>query len=173
MFHVTSRAATRYPTSTSRTVTRHGAGSSTGADVSQSFEKRSITADAAQAVIAASVAKAKELGNAYVIVVVDESGVVKASLRMDGAPMQSAQVATDKAYTAAGFGMPTDQWFGFVDGDAPLKLGGTAGINRLVIFGGGFPLKDGDQIVGAVGVSGGHWSDDMEVAKAGVEAYGA
>jgi uncharacterized protein GlcG (DUF336 family) len=82
-------------------------------------------------------------------------------------------VATDKAYTAAGFGMATDAWFDFVDGDAPLRLGAPTGINRLVVFGGGFPLKDGDQIVGAVGVSGGHWSDDMEIAKAGVAAFEA
>lgn len=139
--------------------------------MSQSFEKRSITAESAQAVISACVAKANDRGGAFVVVVVDESGVVKASLRMDGAPLLSVQVATDKAYTAAGFGMATDAWFDFVDGDAPLRLGATTGINRLVVFGGGFPLKDGDQIVGAVGVSGGHWSDDMEVAKAGVAAY--
>jgi len=139
--------------------------------VSQSFEKRSITAESAQAAISACVAKANDRGGAFVIVIVDESGVVKASLRMDGAPLLSVQVATDKAYTAAGFGMATDAWFEFVDGDAPLKLGATAGIDRLVIFGGGFPLKVGDQVVGAVGVSGGHWSDDMEVAKAGVEAF--
>ncbi len=139
--------------------------------MSQSFEKRSITAESAQAVIAASVAKATDRGGAFVIVVVDESGVVKASLRMDGAPLLSVQVATDKAYTAAGFGMATDQWFDFVDGDAPLKLGATAGIDRLVIFGGGYPLKVGDQVVGAIGVSGGHWSDDMEVAKAGMSSF--
>jgi uncharacterized protein GlcG (DUF336 family) len=139
--------------------------------VSQSFVKRSISADSAQAVIAACTAKAGELGAPFVIVVVDESGVVKASLRMDGAPLLSVQVATDKAYTAAGFGMATDDWFSFVDGDGPLKLGATAGIDRLVVFGGGYPLKDGDQVVGAVGVSGGHWSDDMKVAQAGVEAF--
>jgi uncharacterized protein GlcG (DUF336 family) len=127
--------------------------------VSGTFEKRSITAAAAQAVISACVAKADDRGGAFVIVVVDESGVVKASVRMDGAPLISVQVATDKAYTAAGFGMATDAWFNFVDGDAPLRLGG------------GYPLKEDDRIVGAVGVSGGHWSDDMEVAKAGVEAF--
>jgi uncharacterized protein GlcG (DUF336 family) len=66
--------------------------------------------------------------------------------------------------------MATDAWFDFVDGDGPLRLGAPTGIDRLVVFGGGFPLKDGDQIVGAVGVSGGHWSDDMEIAKAGVAA---
>jgi uncharacterized protein GlcG (DUF336 family) len=139
--------------------------------VSGTFEKRSITAAAAQAVISACVAKADDRGGAFVIVVVDESGVVKASVRMDGAPLISVQVATDKAYTAAGFGMATDAWFNFVDGDAPLRLGAPTGIDRLVVFGGGYPLKEDDRIVGAVGVSGGHWSDDMEVAKAGVEAF--
>jgi len=138
--------------------------------VSGTFEKRSITADAAQAVLSACVAKAKDRGGAFVIVVVDESGVVKASIRMDGAPLISVQVATDKAYTAAGFGMATDAWFDFVDGDAPLR-GAPSGIDRLVVFGGGYPLTEGDRVVGAVGVSGGHWSDDMEVAKAGVEAF--
>jgi uncharacterized protein GlcG (DUF336 family) len=140
--------------------------------VSGTFEKRSITAAAAQAVIAASMAKATERGGAFVIVVVDESGVVKASVRMDGAPLVSVQVATDKAYTAAGFGLATDAWFEFINGDEPLKLGAPAGIDRLVAFGGGYPLLEGERVVGAVGVSGGHWSDDMEVAKAGVEAFG-
>lgn len=135
------------------------------------FEKASISAEAAQAVIAACVAKAADHGGAFVIVVLDESGVMKASLRMDGAPLVSVQVATDKAYTAAGFGLPTDTWFDFINGDAPLRLGAPTGIDRLVAFGGGYPLKVGEAIVGAVGVSGGHWSDDMEVAKAGVEAF--
>jgi uncharacterized protein GlcG (DUF336 family) len=139
--------------------------------VGGTFEKRSITAEAAQAVISACAAKASSSGGAFVIVVVDESGVVKAQLRMDGAPLVSVQVATDKAYTAAGFGMATDAWFDFVDGDAPLRLGATTGIDRLVVFGGGYPLMEDNRVVGAVGVSGGHWSDDMEIAKAGVEAF--
>lgn len=139
--------------------------------MSGTFKKASITAEAAQAVIAASVAKAVEHGGAFVIVVVDESGVVKASLRMDGAPLVSVQVATDKAYTAAGFGISTDGWFDFIDGDAPLRLGAPTGIDRLVAFGGGYPLMADDAIVGAIGVSGGHYSDDMEIAKAGVEAF--
>jgi uncharacterized protein GlcG (DUF336 family) len=139
--------------------------------MSRTFEKRSITAEAAQAVISACVAKANDRGGAFVIVVVDESGVVKASVRMDSAPLISVQVATDKAYTAAGFGIATDAWFDFVNSDAPLRLGATTGIDRLVVFGGGYPLMEGDRVVGAVGVSGGHWSDDMEVAKAGVEAF--
>ena len=85
----------------------------------------------------------------------------------------SVQIAQDKAYTAAGFGLSTDQWHDFIKNDPPLAAGAAAGISRLVIFGGGYPIKVGDQVVGAIGVSGGHYSQDMEVARAGLAALGA
>jgi uncharacterized protein GlcG (DUF336 family) len=132
------------------------------------FEKSSITAETAQTMILAAERKASELGLSMVIAVVDESGVLKALLRMDGAPLLSIQVAQDKAYTAAGFGLPTDQWHEFIKNDPPLAAGAASGIDRLVIFGGGYPIKVGDRVVGGIGVSGGHYSQDMEVARAGL-----
>jgi uncharacterized protein GlcG (DUF336 family) len=81
-------------------------------------------------------------------------------------------VALDKAYTAVGFGLPTDGWHDFIKDDPPLAAGAPSGIDRLVIFGGGYPIKSGDQIIGAIGVSGGHYSQDMEVAQAGLDAAG-
>lgn len=47
----------------------------------------------------------------------------------------------------------------------------TTNAGRIVIFAGGIPLQDGDQVVGAVGVSGGTVDQDQEVAGAGVTAY--
>jgi uncharacterized protein GlcG (DUF336 family) len=94
--------------------------------------------------------------------------VLKAFSRMDGAALLSVQIAQDKAYTAVGFGMPTDGWHEFIKDDPPLADGAVGGIDRLVIFGGGFPIKLGDQLIGAVGVSGGHYTQDMEVARAGL-----
>ncbi len=44
---------------------------------------------------------------------------------------------------------------------------------RLIAFGGGIPLKDGDFVAGAIGVSGGTVDQDMEVAQAGAAVYGA
>lgn len=131
-----------------------------------------ITAEAAAAVIEAAVAHAKGNGGAYTIAVVDDSGVLKAMQRMDGAPLLSVQVAQDKAYTAVGFGMPTGAWYDFIANDGPLALGAPTGIDRLVVFAGGFPIAIDGQVVGAVGVSGGHYSDDAEVAKAGLAALG-
>lgn len=134
------------------------------------FTKPSITAAAALRAIQASVAKAEEMGSPFVIVVCDESGLVKASVRMDNAPVLSIQVAEDKAYTAACFGMSTADWFDFLKGDEPLKLGAPTAIKRLVPFGGGFPITVDGVVVGGIGVSGGHWSHDAEVAQAGLDA---
>ena len=141
--------------------------------MAQTFPKSSITTEAAHQVIAAAEAKAAEMGKAMVIAIVDDGGVLKAFSRMDGAALLSVQVAQDKAYTAVGFGMPTHGWHDFIKDDPPLADGAPTGIDRLVIFGGGYPITVDGQIVGAIGVSGGHYSEDQEVAEAGLAGVGA
>jgi uncharacterized protein GlcG (DUF336 family) len=136
--------------------------------VTDVFEKTSVTTTLAHRIIAAAEGKAADIGVPMVIAVCDESGVLKAFSRMDGAALLSVKIAQDKAYTAVGFGMPTDGWHDFIKDDPPLAAGAVGGIDRLVIFGGGYPLQIGDRIVGAVGVSGGHYTQDMEVAQAGL-----
>jgi uncharacterized protein GlcG (DUF336 family) len=138
--------------------------------VAATFERSSVTAELARAMIDAAERKAAEMGHPFVIAVVDESGILKAFSRMDGAALLSVQIAQDKAYTAAGFGLSTDGWHDFVKNDPPLAMGAAPGIDRLVVFGGGYPIKIGDAIVGAIGVSGGHYTQDMEVAQAGLTA---
>ena len=140
--------------------------------MSQVFEKASVSTESAHRIIAAAEAKAREIGVPMVIAVCDESGVLKAFSRMDGAALLSVQVAQDKAYTAIGFGLPTEGWHDFIKDDPPLAAGAVGGIDRLVIFGGGYPIRAGDRVVGAIGVSGGHYTQDMEVAKAGLSAVG-
>lgn len=138
--------------------------------MSDVFEKTSVSTELARRVIAAAEAKAAEIGTPMVIAICDESGVLKAFSRMDGAALLSVQIAQDKAYTAVGFGLSTDAWHGFIKDDPPLAAGAVGGIDRLVIFGGGYPIKRSDQIIGAIGVSGGHYTQDMEVAQAGLSA---
>ena len=41
---------------------------------------------------------------------------------------------------------------------------------RLIVFGGGYPIKVVEAVAGGIGVSGGHYSQDMEVAQAGLPA---
>ena len=104
-----------------------------------------------------------------VISICDEGGNLKAFSRMDGAPLLSIQLAQDKAWTSVSYGVSTDQWFEFIKNDPPL-LHGIVNTPRLVVFGGGFPIKIEKQLVGGIGVSGGHWKEDMEVAQAGLKA---
>jgi uncharacterized protein GlcG (DUF336 family) len=132
--------------------------------------QHNVSAALARRMIDAGRSHAETQGKAFTIAVVDASGVLKALERMDGAPIVSIQVAQDKAYTAVGFGMPSGAWHDFIKDDPPLLAGATDGIDRLVIFAGGFPIVVDDEIVGAVGVSGGHYSDDAAVAEAALAA---
>jgi uncharacterized protein GlcG (DUF336 family) len=134
--------------------------------MAQTFTKSSITSEAAHELIAAAEAEAADLGKPFVIAVVDDNGVLKAFSRMDGAPLLSVQIAQDKAYTAVGFGLPTHGWHDFIKDDPPLAAGAPSGIDRLVVFGGGYPITIGDEVVGGIGVSGGHYSEDQQVAEA-------
>ena len=140
--------------------------------MSDVLQKSSVSTDLAHRMIAAAEAKAEEIGVPMVIAVCDESGVLKAFSRMDGAALLSVQIAQDKAHTAAGFGMATDAWHEFIKDDPPLADGAVGGIDRLVVFGGGYPVVISDATVGAIGVSGGHYSQDMEVARAGLAVLG-
>jgi uncharacterized protein GlcG (DUF336 family) len=140
--------------------------------MAETFQKQSVSTDLARRMIVAAEAKAQELGVPMNIAVVDESGVLKAFSRMDGAALLSVQIAQDKAYTAVGFGMPTHGWFDFIKNDPPLATGAPSGIDRLVIFGGGYPISVDGAVVGAIGVSGGHYTQDQEVAEAGLAVAG-
>ncbi|MDP8003298.1 MAG: GlcG/HbpS family heme-binding protein [Caldisphaera sp.] len=135
----------------------------------KTFVKESITDELSLKMIDTAKQKALEIGKPSVIAIVDESGILKAFLRMDGAPLLSVQVAIDKAYTAAGYNLPTHTWYDFIKNDPPLAAGATTGIDRLVIFGGGFPIKINGKTIGGIGVSGGHYTEDMEVAEAALK----
>ncbi len=130
------------------------------------FQKSSITIEAAQRLVDAAAAKASEMGIPMSIAICDEDGILKAFRRMDGAALLSVQIAQDKAYTAISFGgLATHEWHDFIKDDPPL-LHGIIKTDRLIIFGGGYPLKTAEGIIGGIGVSGGHYTDDMQVAQA-------
>jgi uncharacterized protein GlcG (DUF336 family) len=138
--------------------------------VADTVSVENISTAAAHRLIAAAEEKAALLGVPSTIAVCDTAGVLKGLSRMDGAALLSLQIAQDKAYTAIGYGLPTHQWHDFIKDDAPLAAGAPTGIDRLVVFGGGYPIKVGGAVVGGIGVSGGHWSQDMEVAEAALAA---
>jgi uncharacterized protein GlcG (DUF336 family) len=137
------------------------------------FEKRSIGLDAAQRIIDAARHEAESIGIKVAVCVLDESGVLKAFAREDGSALVNIQSAQDKAYTAVGLGMPSHAWYPMIKDDPALLAGVVGAIDRLVIFGGGVPIKVDGFLVGAVGVGGGSHEQDRQVAEAGARALAA
>jgi uncharacterized protein GlcG (DUF336 family) len=84
---------------------------------------------------------------------------------MDGAPILSIEIAQNKAYTAL-FGVPTQDFFDFIQGD-PALLAGIPTLARVAAYGGGFPIQVDGDIVGAIGLSGAPTvQNDEECARA-------
>ena len=131
-----------------------------------------VSSALARQLIEAARSHADGLGKGFTIAIVDASGVLKALDRMDGAALISIQIAQDKAYTAVGFGIPSGAWHDFIKDDPPLAAGAPTGIDRLVVFGGGFPITVDGACVGGIGVSGGHYSEDAAVAEAALATLG-
>lgn len=134
-----------------------------------------VTADAAAHMVAASVVHANTLGIRINVAVTDAGGNLAAFLRMPGAFLHSVDIAIDKAYTAASFGFPTSQWMTLLAEDEALRIG-IVQRPRLVVFGGGLPLRlpvsEGGALIGGIGVSGGSAEQDEACARAGLRAVG-
>jgi uncharacterized protein GlcG (DUF336 family) len=129
--------------------------------------KRLSASLAAELVMAAVTACAQR--NYHVgAVVLDTSGVQQAALRGDGAAAQNVLNAIDKAYTAASFGMDTAE---LVERSKTGTVSSAfAKVPHLLLNAGGVVIKVGDEVIGAIGVSGAPGGDnDVICAKAALE----
>lgn len=114
---------------------------------------------------AAALDEARKNNWKMAVAVVDPGGILVYYEKMDNTQTASADIAIEKARTAAGFKRPTKV---FQDGVA----GGGAGLRVLGVPGaipveGGIPLVVAGQIVGAIGVSGDSADHDGICATAG------
>lgn len=133
--------------------------------------KEGVTLERATAVVEAARQKAEQIGVAQNIAVVDEGNRLVAFARMDGAWIGSIDIAQSKAFTARAFDMETKTLGKAAQPGEPLFGIHASNNGKIIIFAGGIPLKDGDRVVGAIGVSGGTVEQDQECAEAGVAAF--
>jgi uncharacterized protein GlcG (DUF336 family) len=118
--------------------------------------------------IDAAVAEAKAMLVPVTVVVVDESGVIKAMLRMDGAPLVSVQTAINKAYAAAAIGMPPDDFYAAIESDAA-AVAEFATRPGLALIAGGLPVISDGRPAGAIGVAGAMTgAQDRHIAEAAI-----
>jgi uncharacterized protein GlcG (DUF336 family) len=105
------------------------------------------------------------------IAILDAGAHLKAFIRMDGAVLGSIDVALKKARTAVLFETTSEAVWEYCKPGAPahaLELSNAG----LAPFAGGIPLKGPNgQTLGAIGVSGGAVSQDLEIAQAAAAAF--
>ncbi|KAA2239079.1 heme-binding protein [Chitinophaga agrisoli] len=121
-------------------------------------------------VIQLAKAKAVQLNVNVNIAVLDTAGHLKAFERMDCAFLGAMELALKKAKTASLFRTSSEAVGEFLKPES-----GTYGMvntnGGLIGFAGGLPIKNGNDIVGYIGVSGGAISEDLAIATAGVSLF--
>lgn len=109
--------------------------------------------------------KAQELKVPIVFAAVDAGGNAMLLQRMENAFIGSIDLALNKAYTANAFQQPTHILGQSARPGEPLYGIETSNNCRIVLFGGGFPYRYQNCVVGAIGVSGGSVEEDMAIAE--------
>ena len=135
-----------------------------------SSTENNLSLEKARKIIRAGEKKAKEMNLSAVFAVVNSEGNLIIEERMDNAILVSVEVAYKKAYTAAALKLNTQDLTALVQPGAMFY--GLQSDPKYIVFGGGMLLKVDGKIVGAIGVSGGSAQEDIEIAKACVEAFG-
>ena len=123
-----------------------------------------ISAEKAQAAIAAAAAEAKKRNWAMNIAVVGGPGYLIAFLRMDNAQIASISIAEHKARAAAKYRRPTKA---FEDAVQKFGFNYILTLDDVIASRGGIPLIEDGRLIGAIGCSGGTGSQDEVVCTAG------
>ena len=129
-----------------------------------------LTIDDAKLALEACKKKSAEIGVPMDIAITDESGNLLIFHRMDSAVLGCIQVAIDKAYTSAIFGVATGDEGKLAQPGQPDFGANTLCGGRVVIIAGGVPILRKNVVLGAVGCSSGTPDQDTMVAQAGVDA---
>ncbi|MFT0545583.1 GlcG/HbpS family heme-binding protein [Allopusillimonas ginsengisoli] len=108
-------------------------------------------------------------GFAATIAITDAGGHLRAFERADSAPFLTAEVAINKAWTAASFGLSTYQWNQYMSEPMVAPL---AQHPRLMAVGGGVPIVFDGKLEGGLGISGGTSAQDHEAAEDALRAFG-
>jgi glc operon protein GlcG len=124
----------------------------------------------AQKILAAIQTELKTRGKQAVVAVADAHGELLAFVRISGAPLPSIVIAQNKAFTAARERRPSRD----IGQASRHETDGfdlrNFGDPRYIGWGGGLPIFDGADCIGAIGVSGLPESEDIELAELGIKA---
>lgn len=132
--------------------------------------EKNIPLAMAQTIANAAMDKCKEMGFKVSVTVVDRAGLAMVMLRGDGAGLHTPEGSDRKAYTARTFRAPSADFVKRMLNDP--AAAGSKEYTRVLALPGGLPIKVGEDVVGAVGVSGSPGKDD-ECSQAGIDKVAA
>jgi uncharacterized protein GlcG (DUF336 family) len=134
-----------------------------------------LTSSGAKTMLTAAISKADEFGIAVTVAIVDAGGHMLVLERMDGGRFHTVHSSTTKAVTASSNKRPTTTKGAQgqeLDTLHAIGLSLAAGPARWTALEGGFPIIVEGECLGGIGVSGGDWKQDQEIAVAAVTAVG-
>jgi uncharacterized protein GlcG (DUF336 family) len=128
--------------------------------------QKNISLAMAQTIAQAALTQCESMGFKVSAAVVDRAGLTIIMLRGDGAGLHTPEGAERKAYTARTFSQPSADFVKRLS-DRPDTVGSRQ-YTRVLALGGGLPIKAGNEVVGAVGISGSPGKDDV-CSQAGID----
>jgi glc operon protein GlcG len=135
-----------------------------------------LTLAGARKMMDTATARAEKSGHAIAVAIVDAGGHPLLIQRMDGGRFHTVHSSTTKAVCAASNKRPTTMKGAAgqaLDTMHALGLALAAGAERWTAMEGGYPVIVDGECIGGIGVSGGSWEFDDNVARTAVEAIGA
>ncbi|MDW7690800.1 heme-binding protein [Flammeovirgaceae bacterium SG7u.111] len=137
------------------------------AQVAIAQQKPFLSLDAAKKMGTLAEEKSEAAGYKMNIAIVDDGGQLVYFVRMDGAKLSGLDIAIKKAVCAAYYEASTESYQKRI-ADGTLQL---IGMPHMLPFEGGVPLKVGDTVVGAIGVSGATAAQDGDIADLAVALF--
>lgn len=131
-----------------------------------------LNLEVANQVIEMVIKKAKEKGIKVVVALVKEGGRPISMQAMDEAFVISYELAIKKAFSAVALQMGTHEIAELVKQGADFEGLVSMLDEKIITLGGGYPIKVNGKVIGAIGVSGGSASQDIELAQYGAGLFG-
>jgi uncharacterized protein GlcG (DUF336 family) len=132
--------------------------------------ERNISLNMARAMADAALDTCRKMGYQISVTVIDRAGLVRVSFRDDGAGLHTLENSQRKAYTARTFKVATTEFRKQI-AENPDRAAQT-NLSGVIAIPGGLPIKAGDEVVGAIGVSGTPGKDDV-CSQAGIDKVAA
>lgn len=128
--------------------------------------EKNLSLALAQTMANAAMAKCQSMGYKISVSVLDRGGLALVMLRDEGASLHTPESSDRKAYTARTFRQPSAAIVKRIM-DEP-AVAGFKEYTRVIALQGGLPIKVGNDVIGAIGVSGSPGKDDV-CAQAGID----